>query len=191
MFKSILESGQEEVPERVWEGVASELTRREKVARWWRRTATGVAVAAAVVVGVLLHQPSEEVLVPAGEGIAVAETFVDTTREDISPEETSIEETAVTFKTKQYMAYAPTIAKPTDVTAKNCQQSITTTKEEEATTEAEPNETAITAEKPAFVPFPEEWKQEETAKKHRVKASVTLFGNTGANTLAKTGYEIK
>ena len=51
MFRSILESGQEEVPGRVWDGVASELARREKAVLWWKRTAAGVAAAAAVMVG--------------------------------------------------------------------------------------------------------------------------------------------
>ena len=70
-MRSILESGQEEVPGRVWDGVASELARREKAVLWWRRTAVGVAAAAAVMVGVLLHQPSEEMPMHSGDAIAV------------------------------------------------------------------------------------------------------------------------
>ena len=48
LMKSILESGQEEVPERVWGGISEELdnlARRKKAALWWRRAAIGSAAA--------------------------------------------------------------------------------------------------------------------------------------------------
>ena len=181
MFKSILESGQEEVPERVWEGVASELARREKVARWWKRTAAGVAAAAAVVAGVLLHQPSGSTLVPDGEGVTIAE--------NIAIAE-NIEDTvsAATFDTKQYVAYVPTVAKPVAVTVaetiKDSPSPEAPAAESNTIVETETTETVAT--KPAFVPFPKEWKEEGPAKKHKVKASLTLSGNTGANTVVKS-----
>lgn len=57
LMKSILESGQEEVPERVWGGISEELdnlARRKKAALWWRRAAIGSAAAAVVAVGMFL-----------------------------------------------------------------------------------------------------------------------------------------
>lgn len=63
-MKSILESGQEEVPARVWDGVASGLDKiahRKKVVLWWRRATISVAAAAAVVAGVIVstHSPAD------------------------------------------------------------------------------------------------------------------------------------
>ena len=79
-IRSILESGQEEVPAHIWEGVSSGLdkaaARRNRIL-WLRRSVAGVAAAAAVVVGLLLgHDGTEQNLVPevSGDMIAVIET---------------------------------------------------------------------------------------------------------------------
>ena len=49
MFRSILESGQEEVPARVWDVVSERLDKRSgrTVTLWWRRAGFAVAAAAA------------------------------------------------------------------------------------------------------------------------------------------------
>ena len=58
LMRSILSQGQEEVPERIWEGISSELDRIEAVSGhrtvtlWFRRSAVAVAAAAAVAIGV-------------------------------------------------------------------------------------------------------------------------------------------
>ena len=79
-IRSILESGQEEVPAHIWEGVSSGLdkaaARRNRIL-WLRRSVAGVAAAAAVVVGLLIgHDGTEQNLVPevSGDMIAVIET---------------------------------------------------------------------------------------------------------------------
>ena len=89
-IRSILESGQEEVPAHIWEGVSSGLdkaaARRNRIL-WLRRSAAGVAAAAAVVVGLLVgHDGAEQNLVPAvsGDMIAVIET---PSQETASPQE--------------------------------------------------------------------------------------------------------
>ena len=81
LMKSILESGQEEVPERVWEGVCAGLDKisgRKAAVIWFRRTGIAAAAAAAVTVGFLLNRGDDSTqFVPASEGehmIAVAET---------------------------------------------------------------------------------------------------------------------
>ena len=190
MFKSILESGQEEVPGRVWDGVASELARREKAVLWWKHTAAGVAAAASVMVGVLLHQPSEEMALPSGDAIAVVAPVEDVV------EKVATEELDASFDTGRYIAFVPKVEKPAEkapantlaaeatVTETLAATEQTATGEETATGKAE---TADSAEnKQAFTPFPEEWEKEETVKKHKVKASLTLSANTGANTVGKS-----
>jgi hypothetical protein len=58
MMKSILDEGREEVPASVWEGVSAGLdkaARHKTVVLWWKRTAVGVAAAAAITTGVILN----------------------------------------------------------------------------------------------------------------------------------------
>ena len=190
MFKSILESGQEEVPGRVWDGVASELARREKAVLWWKRTAAGVAAAASVMVGVLLHQPSEEMALPSGDAIAVVAPVEDVV------EKVATEELDASFDTGRYIAFVPKVEKPAGKAPANTLATEATVTETLAATErtatveetaAGKAETAESAEnKQAFTPFPEEWEKEEAVKKHKVKASLTLSANTGANTVGKS-----
>ena len=192
MFRSILESGQEEVPGRVWDVVASELARREKAVLWWRRTAVGVAAAASVMVGVLLHQPSEEMPMHSGDAIAVA-----------APVEDVVEKVA------RYIAYVPKVEKPaTDSPANTLPAEAAVTEETVA-----PDKSALQTEQiadgvkstdvgktagqsgiadngvkktEAFTTFPQEWEKEEAVRKYRAKASLTLSANTGANTVGKS-----
>ena len=62
-MRSILESGQEEVPAHIWDGVSSELdaiARRRKAVIFWRRTAIGLSAAAVLAVGIFLGHQTEE-----------------------------------------------------------------------------------------------------------------------------------
>lgn len=93
LMRSILESGQEEVPARVWDGVADGLDKaaRKTVVLRWRRVALSAAAVAAVVAAVLvLNKPEDDILVPAavhGDMVAVVEPeAVDV----VEPEETDI-----------------------------------------------------------------------------------------------------
>ena len=192
MFRSILESGQEEVPGRVWDGVASELARREKAVLWWRRTAVGVAAAAAVMVGVLLHQPSEEMPMHSGDAFAVA-----------APVEDVVE------KVGRYIAYVPKVEKPATDSPANTLPSEAAVTEETVAPDKSALQTEQTADggkstdvgktagqsgiadngvkkTEAFTPFPQEWEKEEAVRKYRAKASLTLSANTGANTVGKS-----
>ena len=192
MFRSILESGQEEVPGRVWDGVASELARREKAVLWWRRTAVGVAAAAAVMVGVLLHQPSEDMPMHSGDAIAVA-----------APVEDVVE------KVGRYIAYVPKVEKPATDSPANTLPAEAAVTEETVATDKSALQTEQTADggkstdvgktagqsgiadngvkkTEAFTPFPQEWEKEEAVRKYRAKASLTLSANTGANTVGKS-----
>ena len=51
-IRSMLQDAEEEVPSRVWEAVSGRIDRKKVIGLWWRRTAAGVAVAAAVALGV-------------------------------------------------------------------------------------------------------------------------------------------
>lgn len=69
-MKSILESGQEEVPAHIWEGISSELdaiAQRRKTMIFWRRAAVCVSAAAALAFGLFLNHPTQE---PAPETVA-------------------------------------------------------------------------------------------------------------------------
>ena len=59
-IRSMLQDAEEEVPSRVWEAVSGRIDRKKVIGLWWRRAAAGVAVAAAVAVGVFfaLDRPS-------------------------------------------------------------------------------------------------------------------------------------
>ena len=65
-MRSILESGQEEVPAHIWDGVSSELdaiARRRKAVIFWRRTAIGLSAAAVLAVGIFLgHQTDDKAI---------------------------------------------------------------------------------------------------------------------------------
>lgn len=82
LMRSILSQGQEEVPERIWEGISSELDRieavsgRRTVTLWFRRSAVAVAAAAAVAIGVFTDWSADGDIVPETADrslIAVAE----------------------------------------------------------------------------------------------------------------------
>lgn len=66
LMRSILDSGQEEVPTRVWDGVSAGLDRierRKKVVLWVRR-AGATAAAAAIAAGVLLNIGQDQTSIP-------------------------------------------------------------------------------------------------------------------------------
>ena len=82
LMRLILSQGQEEVPERIWEGISSELDRieavsgRRTVTLWFRRSAVAVAAAAAVAIGVFADWSADGDIVPETADrslIAVAE----------------------------------------------------------------------------------------------------------------------
>ena len=67
-MRSILESGQEEVPAHIWDGVSSgldALARRRKAEVFFRRAAIGLSAAAALAFGLFLNHSSEDVNVGA------------------------------------------------------------------------------------------------------------------------------
>ncbi len=194
MMKSILDEAQEEVPERVWEGISAGLdkaARRKTVILWWRRTAVGVAAAAAVVLGVFFTFNGGDEIVPASAGenmIAVVE-----------PEETTVpkSETAVTPEVgviPVMMAEAKVERTVTSVKEAEAAMEMTVSHESEITenevveNENSPVEPSVENDVPAEPSveqkesteyFPEDWGEDETRRKSDV--SIVLSGLTGTN----------
>ena len=74
-MRAILGNAQEEVPAHVWDGVAAGLDKaamRKKTAAWLWRSVAGVAAAAVVAVGVMLHNGNDSDIVPAGTDDMIA-----------------------------------------------------------------------------------------------------------------------
>ena len=80
LFRSILEGGMEPVPARVWDGIEAgldKIAQRRRTVLWFRRTAIGVAAAAALALGLFFDYGSETELVSPAAGedmIAVVQT---------------------------------------------------------------------------------------------------------------------
>lgn len=74
-MRAILGNAQEEVPAHVWDGIAAGLDKaamRKKTAAWLWRSVAGVAAAAVVAVGVMLHNGNDSDIVPAGTDDMIA-----------------------------------------------------------------------------------------------------------------------
>lgn len=74
-MRAILGNAQEEVPAHVWDGIAADLDKaamRKKTAAWLWRSVAGVAAAAVVAVGVMLHNGNDSDIVPAGTDDMIA-----------------------------------------------------------------------------------------------------------------------
>lgn len=180
LMRAILEQGQEEVPARVWDGVAAGLDRihgrRRKVTLWWRSAVAAASVAAAVAV-VFLTPSQQDMLVPEAadeDMIAVVENPVPQMQ---SPAEESVISAS---KTQNLTAYVPeTRYVPT---AANAHETVKpqTVMPEDVRPEAAKPETA----KP--VPAPE--KEQKTVADVTVKQENDPFMeeetsvNTGRNT---------
>ena len=199
MFRSILENGQEEVPARVWDGVASgldQIARRKKVMLWWRSTAVSVAAAAAVAIGVVLNRPAEEFVLPVQEDMVAV----------VTPPVSIPEETPATVaevvEDMTYLAYAPAqadlpaAAEPTESvteTTTDTPAEVHTTPDIASSSENQTTQSQQTAETPKTAPSTEyyDWTEETTSGKEKVKASFVLSSTTGANSARKSSQSTR
>ena len=199
MFRSILENGQEEVPARVWDGVASgldQIARRKKVMLWWRSTAVSVAAAAAVAIGVVLNRPAEEFVLPVQEDMVAV----------VTPPVSIPEETPATVaevvEDMTYLAYAPAqadlpaAAEPTESvteTTTDTPAEVHTTPDIASSSENQTTQSQQTAETPKTAPSAEyyDWTEETTSGKEKVKASFVLSSTTGANSARKSSQSTR
>ncbi len=199
MFRSILENGQEEVPARVWDGVASgldQIARRKKVVLWWRSTAVSVAAAAAVAIGVVLNRPAEEFVLPVQEDMVAV----------VTPPVSIPEETPATVaevvEDMTYLAYAPAqadlpaAAEPTESVAETTTDTPTevhTTPDIASASENQTIQSQQTAETPKTAPSAEyyDWAEETVSGKDKIKASFVLSSTTGANSARKSSQSTR
>ena len=199
MFRSILENGQEDVPARVWDGVASgldQIARRKKVVLWWRSTAVSVAAAAAVAIGVVLNRPAEEFVLPVQEDMVAV----------VTPPVSIPEETPATVaevvEDMTYLAYAPAqadlpaAAEPTESvteTTTDTPAEVHTTPDIASSSENQTTQSQQTAETPKTAPSTEyyDWTEETTSGKEKVKASFVLSSTTGANSARKSSQSTR
>lgn len=181
MFRSILNSGQEEVPARVWDGVSSgldKLAHRKMVALWWRRTSICVASAAAVAacIWLLITPPAQtpevltaEVLpadVQADDALAIEQFVHDTEAEEISVVKKSHQKESQS----PYIAFAPEAA---EVIIQK-EESIEVLTEE---VEAEKTGTVDNSECP--MTMTDDWPQEDKLERKKRSISLTVSGTTG------------
>lgn len=184
MFRSILNSGQEEVPAHVWDGISSGLDRlahRKKVALWWRRASIGIASAAAAIAVFLLINTSQT---KSSDLIIGQQMEVDEQNEEIMVIENTQQSTQDT-----YLAYTPKI----DTAPESVKRTPTTLILETET--AEEKETIVTTEtgpapgkdhanRPSVKEVQiqkEDFEEKVKYEKEKKGISLTVSGITGAN----------
>ena len=187
LFRSILEEGQEPVPTHVWDRIEEDLDRiaqRRRVVLWFRRTAVGVAAAAALALGLFLDWGgSYDIVDPvAGEGMIAV---VDQESTIVEHEDTRVAEMQeipqlVAMAAKD-MTERPAISEivAEDVHVGQSQtEDITQESETEVAGPAKKPETSKTdntAER-----FPDIWPEDEDTD-YRKGVSLVLSGVTGTN----------
>jgi hypothetical protein len=194
LMKSILYSGQEEVPAHVWDGISEGLDhieRRRKVVLWVRRAGV-TAAAAAIALGVFLNMDQNQTIVPEAtdsQMIAIAEPEV----EIVQAEENEIATTPARdllayVKPKRTDAESPVVT----VTEDNIDQDIETTATDsnlqaDATIPSQPSETPVpksdinskTIE--SFEPADLWVEDDKEIKERKIRTSLVISGVAGTN----------
>lgn len=185
MMKSILDEGREEVPASVWEGVSAGLdkaARHKTVVLWWKRTAVGVAAAAAIAAGVIFshHAPEQTLMPAAGDSGMIA--VVEPAQEPASEEMESIAEEVIMVP--DLVAEVRKASKPTEERAtKTAEETVIKTAGEAVkaaahTPEATESE-GVTEPEETKEYFPEDWGEDVQEKKGGV--SIVLSGIASTN----------
>lgn len=186
-MKSILESGQEEVPAHIWEGVSSELdaiAQRRKTMIFWRRAAIGMSAAAALAFGLFLNHSSEE---------TITETAVAEVVEPVSEAEVSIVEEAPETEVLVAMVQKTAPAKVIDhgfvpQTMTRCTETVEACPIED---EAPVETVAEVVPEPVSAPeetAPNNWVENDSELKDRgIRTSLVLSGIAGTNSAQNIG----
>ncbi len=187
MMKSILDGAQEEVPERIWEGVSASLDKavgRKAVVLWWRRTAAGIAAAAAVALGVFFAYNTEDELVPAtddGDLVAVVEP--------VEVQISDVEGTEVPVLMAMAEKRVVEMAKDDDDAIVEDEVKVDDEIMDESEIEVENEDEVVVKrekaveKKEAAEYFPTDWGEDEDVKKADV--SFVVSGLTGTNNAVK------
>ena len=184
-MRSILESGQEEVPAHVWDGISSELdaiARRRKTVVFFRRAAIGLSAAAVLAFGLFLNHNSGDLPVNT-----VAEVVEPVYESEISveqnPEETSVM-TAMAPAATEKKQYRESVVTTTAVEAIE--------KETAPVSEVRQEEPEVTkpvemVEEPVFVETGNWVEDESEIKERKTKVSLVLSGVAGTNSAQNNG----
>ena len=185
LMRSILESGQEEVPARVWDGISEGLDmvdRRRRIAAWWRRASMTAAVAAAVVAGVFLHRNDEDMMITGGTGSDMIAVVKDTPASTPVPVPEPADAPTDKQEIEMSVARKAEIIAEKQITAYHAVPAPEPVVEhiaESGTTDSEPSpyqKTAPTQEEY----FPVDWDEEEPIVNKR-RIALTFSGITGSN----------
>ncbi|MGM9735393.1 MAG: porin family protein [Candidatus Cryptobacteroides sp.] len=207
MFRDILQEGQEEVPAHVWEGVSAGLdriARRKKRLVIFRWSAAGVAVAAALGVGVILSydQVGADVQAPEEGMIAVVpqeESGKNVDIRQILTAETLETETATSRPDDRIVRTAAEAARLADMTAEEpAEEPVEEIPEQIQVIEGQENLEELTTEEPVMEErpvedrhlgegqaegegFPDIWDDDEAPARKKVRTSLELSGLAGTN----------
>ena len=197
-MRSILESGQEEVPAHVWDGISSELdaiARRRKTVVFFRRAAIGLSAAAVLAFGLFLNHNSGDLPVNT-----VAEVVEPVYESEISveqnPEETSVMTAMAPAATekKEYRksgvatSAAEAMKQETPTASIGNSESVATETLQDA--QQETDEIYRPVEKAVEPVFEEtgNWVEDESEiKERKTKVSLVLSGVAGTNSAQNNG----
>ena len=191
-MRSILESGQEEVPAHVWDGISSELdaiARRRKTVVFFRRAAIGLSAAAVLAFGLFLNHNSGDLPVNT-----IAEVVEPVYESEISveqnPEETSVMTAmapAVTEK-KEYRksgvatSAAEAMKQETPTASIGNSESVATETLQDAQQETDEIYRPVEkVEEPVFVETGNWVEDESEIKERKTDVSLVLSGVAGTN----------
>lgn len=186
-LKSILENGQEEVPEHIWEGVAKGLdkaARRRTVVLWFGRAAA-VAAAAAIAVGIFLKH-DDDTIVPAAEGnmIAVVENVPESKIEEVLLAEQTV---IAAPRQKAVLKTAPSSTKEVEsVQEVEVAEETVAVVETAVVQEINSTEDQKVKETPSTIIEDTDW-EEDAKSKNKVRASLVISGIAGTNNPQNVG----
>lgn len=184
-MRSILESGQEEVPAHVWDGISSELdaiARRRKTVVFFRRAAIGLSAAAVLAFGLFLNHNSGDV--PVNTVAEVVEPVYET--------EISVEQNIEGDLVMMAMAPAATEKKlyresVVTTTAAEAIEKETAPESEVQQEEPEVSNPVEKVEEPVFVETGNWVEDESEIKERKTKVSLVLSGVAGTNSAQNNG----
>ena len=185
MIKSILDDGQEDVPAQVWDAVSEGLdnaARRKTVVLWFRRTAIGVAAAAAIALGVIFNitPESSPVQMGSGDGL-IAVVGQEDSRSEIPEEQNSVNINALTAVAE---AVSPAPSSMKSAIPQTAAEAITISDASPSITE---EKTEVQATRPAAVTenkhitaesFPEIWEEEDEDENRNISLMLSGLAST-------------
>lgn len=195
LMKSILDSGQEEVPARVWDGISEGLDRMERrrnVVLWVRRAGVAAA-AAAIALGIFINMDKEQTIVPAAtdsQMIAVVEAEKEIAPADVNEDITigSFRNLTAYVKPETKAVESPVAAEGEDTvsrdtiietdTSDNGRQLVTSTQNQQAGTSTHDRQTETAKTIPA-----DSWVNDdkELGERRKIRTSLVISGVAGTN----------